>query len=404
MARRHLPPALALGVALFLSATPARAEGWRDRIDDTVGKKAIGVSVRLNGRVLYAHKDRYKRIPASNQKLLMTMTLLTKLDPGYKIRTFVRVPRGSVEDGVVNGDLWLIGRGDPTITDGGRYARSLYMEPTRIKTLAKRIKNKGITRITGRVMGSTGYFAHDWFAPGWKPDFPVEEVPMPTALTFDGNRVGDTHIADPERRAARALAQRLRDRGIKVGHKASQAPAPGGLLTITKVKSRILQKLLTRTNRQSSNFFAEVLGKRLAVETFGPPGTIANGARAIARFASRNGVAIESYDSSGLSYDNRVTPRGMTKLLAEVEDRKWIRALREMLPTGDQGTLVDRLQGVRVRAKTGSLSEISTLSGWVWLKNLDRWCAFSIMSRGMEKPRAANIEDRIVKILTNSAH
>ena len=394
----------ALGAAILLSATPAPAATWRQRINDTVGKKAIGVSVRLNSRVLYEHKDRYKRIPASNQKLLMTMSLLTKLKPRYKIRTFVRVPRGSVNKGVVSGDLWLIGRGDPTVTDGGKYARSLYMEPTRIKVLAKRIKNKGIKKIEGRVIGSTGYFAHDWFAPGWKPDFPAEEVPMPTALTFDGNRVGETHIADPERRAARALAQRLRDRNIKVGHKASQAPAPGGLRTIAKVKSRILQKLLIRTNRQSSNFFAEVLGKRLAVETFGPPGTIANGARAIQRFAARRGVTIESFDSSGLSYDNRVKPRGMTKLLAAVEDKSWIRALREILPTGDQGTLVDRLGNVRVRAKTGSLNKISTLSGWVWLKRVERWCAFSIMSRGMEKERAATIEDRIVRILTNSAH
>lgn len=402
MLRRALVAALC--AAILFSATPVYAAGWRTRIEDMVGKRAIGVSVRLNGNILYSHKDRYKRIPASNQKLLMTMALLTKLGPNYKIRTYASVPRGSIDNGVVEGDLWLLGRGDPTVTDGGQYARSLYMEPTRIKYLARRIKKKGIKRITGRVMGSTGYFAHDWYAPGWKPDFPAEEVPMPTALTFDGNRVGDRHIADPERRAAKALANRLRDLGIKIGGRSEQAPAPGNLRRVATIKSRLLSKLLTQTNRQSSNFFAEVLGKRLAVEAYGPPGTIAGGAQAITRFASRRGVELIAYDSSGLSYDNRVSPRGMTKLLGAVEDKPWIRGLRQILPTGDQGTLAHRLGRVRVRAKTGTLTKISTLSGWVWLKRLDRWCAFSIMSRGMDKDVAADIEDRIVKILTNSAN
>ena len=394
----------ALCAAILLSASPAGAAGWRKRIDRAIGRRSMGVSVRLDGAPIYSHTDRERRIPASNQKLLMSMALLDELAPGYQLPTFAAIPKGSLDGNVVTGNLWLLGRGDPTVTDGGRYARSLYLKPSRLGKLARRIKDAGIKRITGRVFGSIGYFSHDWYATGWKPDFPTEEVPMPTALTFDGNRSGDTHVADPERRAAAGLAKRLRKIGVRVEGPAAQGDPGSNLARVAAIRSRPLRVLLTYTNRQSSNFFAEVLGKRLGVERLGKPGTIAKGAQAIRSFAARRGVKIESYDSSGLSYSNRISPRGMSTLIASVEDEPWVGRLRRSLPKGDQGTLEDRLGRTRLRAKTGSLEEISTLSGWVWLKRLKTWCAFSIMSRGMDKSVAADIEDRIVRILSAAAH
>lgn len=401
MARRILLAALC-AVIVFGSA-PAASAGWRQRIDDATGGRSIGVSVRLRGDLIYARTDRERRIPASNQKLLMSMALLEKKSYRSRLPTIATIVPRTRNEGVITGDLWLLGRGDPSVTDGGDFARSVSFEPTRLRTLARRIKKAGIKRITGRVMGSTGYFAHDWFATGWKPDFPTEEVPMPTALTFNGNKAKDFHFADPERRAAAALTGRLRDMGVRVGSRAQQGEPPGGLRPIATVRSRSLQKLLKHTNRRSSNFFAEVLGKRLAVEAYGPPGTIAKGAQAIAAFAARRDVKLLAYDSSGLSYSNRVSPRGMSKLLASVEGKGWTDALRRTLPKGDQGTLEHRLRNVRLRAKTGTLENVSTLSGWVWLERARRWAAFSIMSRGMTKSTAADLEDRIVRILASSA-
>ena len=391
----------ALCAAIVLSASPATAAGWRQRIDDVVGRKAMGVSVRLKGAIIYSNGDRNKRVPASNQKLLMTMALLDRV--GFRTRIPTIAAARTIDGHVVRGDLWLLGRGDPSVTDGGTFAGSLPFEPTRLGDLAKKIKKAGIRRITGTVMGSTGYFSHDWYATGWKPDFPAEEVPMPTALTFDGNRVDGNHIADPERRAADALVRQLRKRNVRVGGPAAQGTPPDALNNIARVKSRTLKLMLRYTNRQSSNFFAEVLGKRLGVEAYGRPGTIAKGARAIDAFARRNDVGLEAYDSSGLSYSNRVSPRGIAKLLAAVEGRRWTGELRDSLPKGDQGTLENRLYRVPLRAKTGTLENISTLSGWVWAERADRWCAFSIMSRGMDKSRAAELEDRIVKILWRNA-
>jgi D-alanyl-D-alanine carboxypeptidase len=131
--------------------------------------------------------------------------------------------------------------------------------------------------------------------------------------------------------------------------------------------------------------------------------SIAKGARAIQRFAAARGVSIVAHDASGLSYWNRISPQDLVALLWFAETRPWGNALRLGLPTGGQGTLRGRLVGVKVRAKTGTLIDISALSGWVWMAKESAWGEFSIMSRRMSKSEAVAIEDRIVRILANRA-
>jgi D-alanyl-D-alanine carboxypeptidase/D-alanyl-D-alanine-endopeptidase (penicillin-binding protein 4) len=156
-------------------------------------------------------------------------------------------------------------------------------------------------------------------------------------------------------------------------------------------------------NRKSSNFFAEVLGKRLGVERSGPLGTMAKGARAIEAWAARYHASVVAHDSSGLSSSNRASPKAITKLIYAAERQPWGARLRDMLPRGGEGTLEDRLKGVRVRAKTGTLDSISTLAGWVKLKRTKSWAAFSLMSKGMPKSTAARLEDRIMRLLRRRA-
>lgn len=396
-------PALLLLVVAALAAlqSPAFARaGWKVRIDRTIGRRPVGVAVRVENRDLYRHGDRQRRVPASNEKLLLSMALLDALGPEFRFET---IAAGTLQLGVVEGNLWILGRGDPTVTAGGEYPRTLPFPPTRLGDFARAIKAAGVGRIEGSVMGSTGYFARDWYAPGWKPEFPVEEVPLPTALTFDGNKSGDAHTTDPERRVAAALTKKLRSMGVRVVGPPGVGKPPRTVGRIASIESRLITKLMTFMNRQSSNFFAEVFGKRLAVERFGAPGSIEKGARAIRAWAARRGVKLLTYDSSGLSYQDRASPRGIAKLLDIVEDEPWGVDLRHTLPGPDQGTLEDRLRGVRVRAKTGTLTDISTLSGWVFLRRIDEWANFSIMSRGMDKDNAAAIEDRVVRILANYA-
>lgn len=362
----------------------------------------MGVSVHYDGKAIYEHGSKARRIPASNEKLLLSMGLYATLTPEYRIPTALFGPAPA--DGVIRGKLWLSGRGDPAVTSGGRFGRSLPFRPTRLAKLARMLKKSGVRKIKGRVMGDTGFFGRDWYAPGWKSNFPAEEVPLPSALTFEGNSYKGTHITNPEWRAARALTQRLEAKGIRVTKGARAANMPVGQAALATTFSRPLHVLVRFMNRKSSNFFAEVLGKLLGVMRNGAPGTIAKGADAIENWwAQKWGVALTARDGSGLSYDNRVSPRGITRLLDVADNHAWGAQLRRDMPTGGQGTLEDRLHGLPIRAKTGTLDGVSALSGWIWLREEKAWATFSILSSGMPKYTAAAIEDRIVNVLHRAA-
>jgi D-alanyl-D-alanine carboxypeptidase len=360
---------------------------WMQKIDHLVAGHATSVSVGLAGSFLYQRADTAPRIPASNEKLLLSMALLDTFDPTSRIVTHAAT--GSLQNGVVQGNLWILGRGDPEIT-GGRMA-----------ALARQLVAAGVTNVRGRVMGAENYFQHDWWAWGWKPYRTRLYVAPPTALTFDGNIVNGRSTRHPEVLAARSLTKQLEKRGVPVRGKAGAGFPPAGIQDVAVIRSRTLRDILVRMDRPSDNFYAEVLGKLLGATKAGPPGTIAKGAAAITNWVAEHGADFTLYDSSGLSYANRVTARGIVRLLWAAGGTSWGTVLRGVLATGGQGTLEDRLAGVAVRAKTGTLSGVSALSGWVWLKKRGRWAQFSILSRWMPKWVAVGIEDRIVRILTN---
>jgi D-alanyl-D-alanine carboxypeptidase/D-alanyl-D-alanine-endopeptidase (penicillin-binding protein 4) len=358
-------------------------------IDRLIGRRSFGVAVREDGRSLYHHRDRMRRAPASNEKLLLSMAMLDLLGPDARIVTqAASLPPTA---GVIPGDLWILGQGDPSL--GAK----------QMKELASAIQAAGVLRIEGSVIGSTGYFKRDWGAPGWKPSFRREEVALPTALTFEGNTDRGIHIRDPELLAAESLSEILEKRGVHVGGNPGSGKPPAGLLPVTQIESPPLIDLLEYTDWYSSNFYAEVLGKRLGAEAAGVPGSIAKGAAAIRGWAQRNGVGVTTRDASGLSYANRVSASGIARLLGAAELTEWGEALRDSLPRPGQGTLEDRMPHVKVHAKTGTLTDISALSGWVFLRRERVWAEFSILSRGVSKDQAMRIEDSIVRTLSRSA-
>jgi D-alanyl-D-alanine carboxypeptidase/D-alanyl-D-alanine-endopeptidase (penicillin-binding protein 4) len=408
MRARPLVAVLCVSIALALTGAPAsaqpslggtaswdasRAEApwWQRRIDVLIGGAQVSVTIGDDGAAWYRHLATVPRIPASNEKLLLSMALFAAIEPDRLIATRAMALTEPV-DGVLDADLWLVGHGDPEVNRAT------------LDVLADEIEIAGITHVTGSVIGNTGPFARDWWAEGWKDYFTADEVPFPTALTFRGN-VGPEgrHIDDPELRAASYLTKALRRRGIQVVGDASMGTPEEPLLKIATVSSAELREIVRRMNVDSINLDAEVLGKLLGFETSGT-GSIATAAEAIDAFTAANGApGFVHHDSSGLSYDNRVTTQGMARLLWFVDDQPWAPELRFALPTGGQGTLEERMGHLRVRAKTGTLSEISALSGWVWSTRTEAWVAFSILSSGLSKDEAVRIEDVIVALVSERA-
>ena len=361
----------------------------------------MGVTVQEDGEVLYEHAAGVRRVATSLEKLLLSMALFDRLGTDARIATTAAAT--DVRGSVIPGDLWIRGNGDPTVSDRDGALRLLPLSATTIGSLARRIRAAGVRRIEGSVLGSRDYFLHDWHAPGWRPDFRAYQVALPSALTFNENTYRGRHIADPERRSAEALTLRLRSMGVAVRGTAGEGRAPPGLLEIARVDSAPLWTIVEHMNAESSNFFAEVLGKLLAVERYGQPGTIAKGALASREWARERGAHIDAYDSSGLSYLNRISPRALSRLLDLAEEEAWGALLRTSLPSPGEGTLERRLRGVPVRAKTGTLARRSGLAGWVWLRRRGQWASFSILSKGLDKTQARAIEDLIVKTISRWA-
>ncbi len=357
------------------------AAGWRNQIDRAIDGRAVSVAVGQDDQILYRHAAQTPRTPASNEKLLLAMTMYDTLGADFRFQTSVAVTAGDTggDTGIVD-NLWILGQGDPTV------------DASTMEHLAHDVVAAGITGVQGRIVGATDYFARDWHAPGWHANA-RDYVNRPTALTFDGNV-----DADPEREAAQDLTRRLEDLGVHVDGRPTAGDPPDGVETIAFERSASLRRLFVTMLRPSDNFVAETLGKRLGAETGGIPGTIAKGAAAIQGWTDAHGADFRLNDNSGLSYGNRVTAGGIVRLLWFAEDQTWGPELRGALPTGGQGTLVNRLHGIAVRAKTGTLDDVSALSGWV-KTGPAAWAEFSILSQGLSKALASGIEDRIVQIL-----
>jgi len=361
------------------------AADWTRAIDEAVAGREVSVAIGADDTILLLHAGALRRIPASNQKLLTSMTALDIFGPDHRFPT-IAASRKPGKHGVIRGNLWVVGSGDPELN------------ATSMAGLAAAVRAAGITKIAGGVVGDTSAFTREWWAPGWVPGLSRSYVTRTTALAFDGN----TGSGLPEEAAAVSLTAALRALGIEVAGEPSTGEAPGGLEPVARIGSRPLRDLLSVQNRGSVNFYAETLLKAIGAEANGGTGSTSAGAEAVAAWAAAHDVAAQVRDGSGLSHQDLVSVQGLATLLLISQDEPWGRALDASLAPSGAGTLEGRLVGVPVRAKTGTLFEtpVSSLSGYVTDAGGSR-VTFSVISRGLDKGTAIEIEDAIVRALAN---
>jgi len=116
------------------------------------------------GDTLYSRNAGKLFMPASNMKILTSATALAQLGPDYRYRT-VFAARGAVSDGTLNGDLLVIGRGDPSVSD-----HMLLDAMIPLRAIADSLALRGIHRITGRVVPAGDAFPSEVFGYGWTYD------------------------------------------------------------------------------------------------------------------------------------------------------------------------------------------------------------------------------------------
>ena len=245
-------------------------------------------------------------------------------------------------------------------------------------------------------------------------------------------------VEDPAEFAATALRQMLLARGVTVAGTAKawhrlpvdtgdyrvevgqpvvlrpltletiQPPVTGLTVLATHV-SPTLAEDVTVTNKVSQNLHAELL-QRLLGRLEGQDGSIAQGARVVREFLINAGVDPEDflfYDGSGLSLADLITPRAATILLAYAARQPWGELYRSSLPIGGvDGSLAGRFAGGlkgKVFAKTGTLSEVNALSGYVTTAS-GKTLAFSVLCNNRQPAgdAARGAVDKIVEAIAAS--
>jgi D-alanyl-D-alanine carboxypeptidase/D-alanyl-D-alanine-endopeptidase (penicillin-binding protein 4) len=198
-------------------------------------------------------------------------------------------------------------------------------------------------------------------------------------------------VYDPPRYFGSALHLFLNQRGIKVRHVVWRGRVPDGARLVHVDHSPRLNKVIADLNHYSNNFIAETVVKTVAAETIGRPGTFNDGLTAIRGWLETEaGFIPGTYtygNGSGLNDVNRISPAQFCRLLDTMHDRFDTGPEFEasLAVAGHSGTIRNRMRNgpadARLRAKTGTLTGVSALSGYL-LTPRNEMLAFSILVNG----------------------
>ena len=243
------------------------------------------------GRVLFNRNGDRFSVPASNTKLVVSATAAVLLPADYRVRTSIYA-NGTVSDGVLQGDLILYGRGDPTWSQRCFGIDTLAVGAcdstwTAVDAIADSVKARGIRRVTGRIVGDGSYFepqiVHwNWgsFDLNWWYAAPV------SGLGFHDNSV-DFHITPGAAEGQPPKITWNPDLGmIGFENRARTGPADSG----STIGDNFFRKPGTL------DIWAEgtaALGRSPWIESFALPDPNLYAARALAASLQRKGVSIE---------------------------------------------------------------------------------------------------------------
>lgn len=408
---------LTLALTLLLLAPAGAAASLEARIAAALTHQglagsgtSVGVYDLTQKRCLYALRWDALRIPASNEKLVTSATALASWSATYRFGTQLLLQTsGPDERGVLSGDVYLRGMGDPSLSTTSFQTGYLGLRTSNVRDLVTRMRALGVTKITGRVRADDGYFDRSRTVGSWRPSMTAYCGPLSALTLNEGFGGGGHYVRDPSLWAAARFTALLRDAGIKVPHSAARGATPATATLVGTESSTTLGRLLAAMNKPSDNFFAEELLKGLGA-SFGGAGTTAAGAHVATEYLKSIGVTegFRIRDGSGLSYADKLSAHAVIKILSTMTRRPDFTVFwKSLAVAGVDGTLEDRMKGTRaagnVHAKTDTLDVSSCLSGYVTSASR-HLLAFSILMNGSGLPiaQANAAQDAIAVLLAGS--
>ncbi len=376
------------------------------------------------GRVLYAEHARVAVKPASVEKLIVGTTALDLLGAGYRYDT-VLVASANVEGGTVPGNLWLVGSGDPSLrsSDLDAAARSLwragvrrvagnvmvdasafrgpeinpywnpddanedYHAPTSAISLDDGTVEFDIrgTSVGSPAVASVNPWSDDVRARGDvitvgatdDPSVVVAALGTPNDFALSGSIPAGTidrewvPVHGMAHYAGAVLTQILREDDISVGSAPGVGVAPRQRIVLWDHRSASLRALERHMLYLSDNHYAEQLMRTLGL-LYGGVGSDAAGLAVERRDLRVRGIptpGLRLVDGSGLAEANRVAALTLATVLVRALQLPQERGFYDLLPQGGRDGTVDDYPFTsalgRVRAKTGHLTGVSSLAGYV---------------------------------------
>jgi len=332
------------------------------RIDSIVNSIGCTISVQVVSAdkydLLYERNPRQKMIPASLTKLITAATAIDVLGINYEFKTIVYTDDSDIKDGIINGNIYLKGYGDPDLNSSD------------LMYLAKLVREKSINEITGNLIYDESYLDDEHFgiANYYKGDTHVNYWPYVSALNLNKNPGN----YNPALSAGNLFAENLNLEGIKFDGIVLAGVTPSGSKNVAEI-SHALYDVITHMNKESDNHSAITVFKVIGAKHSTPPGSITKGETAIVEFLTSMGNPrniFEIVEGSGLSRYNLVNSDLYIRLLKYMYDdvKTFDYFYNSLAVAGSDGTLRNRMIGSEaernVHAKTGTLNSVCALSGY----------------------------------------
>ena len=337
----------------------------------TVSQLGLHIVNLTTGKVVYSYAAQQRMRPASTEKVVTAITALDVLGPHYQFQTQL-LTTAPLRDGVLQGDLYIKGGMDPLLTAAD------------VRTLAARLKAAGVRRVTGRLLADASLKDEDEYGWGWCWD---DDNPTLTPLLLNG-KPG----------LAAQMLTALKNAGITLVKGIAKGVAPATARCLAAFQ-RPLAEVLLPMMKESDNLCAESVFYQLgrSRKLIAPR---------IYQILNAEGSSVA--DGSGLSLYNYQTPEVFTRLLAYAAARpdSIFNPLLEALPiAGIDGTLKKRMTGTpaaaNVRAKTGSVTAVSTLVGYTTQRSTNQLMAFAIMNQGVSRmAEGRNFQDKVCVLMS----
>jgi len=402
---------------------------------------------RDSGATLFSRNPDRSLVPASNQKVLTAVAALHAFGPTYRFVTELLADAAPDADGAVQ-TLYVRGGGDPAITSEdlwrlasdlrraglGRVRGDLVLDdsafdhqrwhPSWGKTSSRAYHapvggltvNYGAFAVVIEPGSAAGQGVRARVDPAVPflhlvnrartgpprtrrslqvdrtPGSQFEQVIVSGAVPADASsETFQRSVLDPAAYAGAVLRMQLEAVGIRIDGQTREGAAAAAATPLLAFEGKPLAEVVRRFLKYSNNSIGEALVKQLGARESGGPGGWRDGMQALRSELAGIGIPIDQLvlvDGSGLSYENRATPRALVETLRRgAESFRFGPEFVAALPiAAADGTLEDRAEAAlgRVRAKTGLLTQVTGLTGMAELES-GHVVYFSVLVNGFRR-------------------